>query len=122
MKRILSIAIPFALYIPLLTNAQLINPNDDFTDVAQIALNLLNLMMQTVFALVSLGIIWTTFKYVNALREGAADKAKEFRKILIGAVVGMAVVFTLWGIINLIANTLGWTDVGIPQFRAPSAS
>lgn len=105
--------------MPALASAQLLHSGDSFKDIATLVLKVINYLMQTLFALISLGIIYTTFKYINALKKGDSKTADEYKRIMIGAIIGLAVAFSLWGIITLIANTLGWGRVGIPQFTAP---
>ena len=103
------------LLFPLSSYAQ---SSETFKGIAGEGLNVLTRLMQTVFVLFSFGIIYTTFRYITALREGKG--AEEMRSRLLWAVVGMAVVFSLWAIIYLFANTLGWTaSVGIPAFSRP---
>lgn len=105
--------------LPVISSAQLLNQGDSFRDIATLVLKIVNYLMQTLFALISLGIIYTTFKYINALKKGDSKSADEYKRIMIGAIIGLAVAFSLWGIISLIANTLGWGRVGIPQLSAP---
>jgi ABC-type nickel/cobalt efflux system permease component RcnA len=92
-----------------------------FRDASEVALGVVSALMQTLFALVSLGIIYTVYRYINAVRNGDKD-ATRFRAILIWAIVGLAVAFSLWGIVTLLANTFGWSDVGIPQLEAPTVT
>jgi O-antigen/teichoic acid export membrane protein len=91
----------------------------NFRDAAEFALGVVSTLMQTLFAFISLGIIYTVYRYISAVRKGDKD-AVRFRSMLIWAIVGLAVAFALWGIITLLANTLGWSNVGIPQLKAPT--
>ncbi len=90
-----------------------------FRDVVGLALNIVYYILQTIFALFSLGIIYTVYKYISALNKGDGKTATEMRNRLIWAIVGMAVLFSIWGIIWILANTLGWSNVGVPILRAP---
>ncbi len=105
--------------IPLVSSAQIFQEGDSFKEIIKFILMIVGYLMQTIFALISLFIIWTTFKYINSLRGGDSKAADEYKRILIGAVIGLAVAFSLWGIIEIISNTLGFGAVGIPQFTAP---
>ncbi len=109
------------IFVPLISNAQILAGATTFSDVTRITLRVVYYLMQSVFALITLGIIFVTLKYINALRTG--DKAaNEYRKILVGSIIGLAVAFSLWGLITVISNTLGWNDVGIPILSAPSGN
>lgn len=87
-----------------------------FKGVANFALRIIGNVMATIFALFGLGLIYLVFKYISALRQGSKD-ADTYKNLLIAAIVGMAVLFSLWGIVSLISNTMGF-GFGIPQFQA----
>ncbi len=91
-----------------------------FRDVVGLALTIVNYLMQTIFALFSLGIIFTVYKYISALNKGDGKTAGDMRARLIWGIVGMAVLFSIWGIIYLLTNTLGWSNVGVPVLKQPS--
>jgi hypothetical protein len=103
---------------PMLTSAQQLG---SFRDIIGMALTGSGYVMRSIFALFSLGIIYTVFKYIAALNSGDGKSAGEMRERLIWGVVGMAVLFSLWGIIYLLSGSLGWSEsvVGIPVLKAP---
>jgi hypothetical protein len=103
-------------FLPMTAFAQQLG---SFRDVVGLALNIVYYLMQTIFALFSLGIVYTVYKYITALNKGDGKTAGEMRSRLIWAIVGMAVLFSIWGIVYLLANTLGWQDVGVPLLTAP---
>lgn len=113
----LSLIISSALAIPVLALAAV--QLGSFRDLVGLALTIVAYLMQAVFAIFSLGIIYTVFRYINALNKGDAKVAEEMRNRLIWAIVGMAVLFSLWGIIAIFTGTLGWQNGGIPQLSAP---
>lgn len=118
MKKTFTITL-FTLFPAIASAASLVGLTN-VKDVANTALEVVGFMMQTIFALISLGVIYTVYRYIKALRSGDAKAAVEYRKLLIGAIVGLAVVFSLWGIISLLSNTLGWGSFGRPVLSAPT--
>lgn len=104
------------LVLPIAVSAQTLG---SFRDVVGLALKIVNYLMQTIFAVFSLGIIFTVFKYIMALNKGDGATALQMRQRLIWAIVGMAVLFSLWGIISVLTTTLGWSGAGIPLLTAP---
>lgn len=92
---------------------------DSFKSLVGGALNVVYYLMQSIFAVFSLGIIYTVFKYIVALNHGDAKTAGDMRQRLIWAIVAMAVLFSIWGIIYMLTQTLGWTNVGIPTLSPP---
>ncbi|HXK37614.1 MAG TPA: hypothetical protein VJ579_00915 [Candidatus Paceibacterota bacterium] len=116
MKRTLFL-LPILLTFPAVAFAQ---QYGSFRELVGFALVIVGYLMQTIFALFSLGIIYTVFKYISALNKGDGKTAGEMRLRLIWGIVGMAVLFSLWGIIYIFTNTLGWSEVGIPILKAPT--
>jgi hypothetical protein len=118
MKRKLS-TLSLFLSLPMVASAQQLG---SFKELVGLALTLVGYLMQTIFALFSLGIIYTVFKYISALNAGDGKTAGEMRLRLIWGIVGMAVLFSLWGIIYIFTHTLGWSDslVGVPLLKPPT--
>jgi hypothetical protein len=53
-----------------------------------------------------------------------ADDAKmreSIRSYLLWGVIGIAVVFGLWGLLAILSSTFGWGSVGIPLISPPEA-
>lgn len=121
MNKIRTIAITAAIFLPIIASAQLLPSGASFKSVTELALRVIYYLMQTLFALISLYVVYITWKYIYALKEGDS-KANEYRNRLIGAIIGLAVAFSLWGIITLLSDTLDWTGVGIPEFTAPKVN
>lgn len=116
-----TIAIAIFLALPTVALAQnaLLPDTSKFSDVTDLILKVVYFLMQTLFAVISLAVIYVTWKYIMALNAGDSKTSTEYRKILIGAIIGLAVSFSLWGIIGIFSETLGWRDIGIPQFSEP---
>lgn len=114
MKRtLLSISL---FIVPAVVFAQTIN---SFRDVVGLALQWVTYLMQMIFALFSLGIMYTVYQYISALNKGDSKTSGDMRQRLIWGIVGMAVLFSLWGIIAILTNTLGWSAAGVPLLNAP---
>lgn len=115
------ISIAIFLVLPTIAFAQnaLLSDTSSFKSVTELILKVVYFLMQTLFAVISLAVIYVTWKYIMALNAGDSKTSTEYRKILIGAIIGLAVSFSLWGIIGIFSETLGWRDIGIPQFSKP---
>jgi hypothetical protein len=121
MKKNIIITIAIFLALPAVAFAEkaLLPDASKFSDVTGLILKVVYLLMQTLFAVISLAVIYIAWKYIVALNNGDGKSATEYRKILIGSIIGLAISFSLWGIISIFSETIGWGDVGIPQFSKP---
>jgi uncharacterized membrane protein len=57
--------------------------------------------------LITLGVvyfIWGVIKYVTAKDP---DAQKEARSVMISGIIGLFVIVSIWGLVNLISNTFG---------------
>ena len=70
-----------------------------------------------IFASLVVGIILGVVMFMaNSENE---KKREEIKGYLLWAIIGIAVVFGLWGILAILSATMGWGDVGIPIIRPP---
>lgn len=65
-----------------------------------------NVVVPLIFALAFLTFIWGIFNYFIM---GGADesKQKEGREFVIWGILGMVVLFSVWGLVNVLLNTFG---------------
>lgn len=66
-----------------------------------------------IFALALLVFLWGTVKFIRA--EGSEEKA-EGRKFMLWGIIGLAVMFSVWGLVNILGQTFGVQNV-IPQLK-----
>jgi hypothetical protein len=95
---------------PLAASAAL----NSLKDLLRLFMDFIQFAMAILMALLSLGVIVLTFKYINAARSGKEDKTMRDR--MIWTIVGTAVVFTLWGLVRVLSSTFDIAP-GIPQFH-----
>jgi hypothetical protein len=62
------------------------------------------------FSLCLLYFFWGVAKYIKS-GAGSEKDAKEGRSIITWGVIGMFIVFSIWGIITFIRNELGVPDI-----------
>lgn len=89
----------------------------NFKEVIQIFVQLLRNVFAVFIALIALGVAYGIFMYF-----ASADnerKRTEIKGYLLWAVIGLAVVVSLWGILALLSNTFGWGTPGIPLITPP---
>lgn len=75
-------------------------------------------LVPLIFTLAFVAFIWGVFRYFIA---GGADKEKreEGRKFVLWSVIGFVVMFSIWGIVSLLINSLGFDNnsrPGLPLF------
>lgn len=129
LQRALYVALGFAL--PALAFAQANqsentsgtnNAELDFTRVNSLTNDLLTFLDVTIvpiiFAIAFLIFIWGVFQYfiAGAASEEKRDQGKQF---VMWGLIGFVVMVSVWGLVNLLANTLGFnrdTRPGLPTF------
>lgn len=79
------------------------------------------IVVQLIFTLAFLAFIWGVYRYFIA---GAADeeKRKEGRMFIMYGIIGFFVMFSLWGLVNLLVGAAGFTNNSrpdIPSFSGP---
>jgi hypothetical protein len=70
------------------------------------------------FVSLSVGVAYGIALYfINSDNE---QKREQIKGYLLWAVIGLAVTFGLWGIIQIFCDTLSWCTAGIPLIRPPA--
>lgn len=76
--------------------------------------NVLNPVIGLLFALAMLYFFWGLFKFISNTAD--EDGRAEGKRVIVNGLIGMAVMFSVFGIVRLIVNTLEIGDTqGIPQ-------
>ncbi|MFZ1987508.1 MAG: hypothetical protein WAV21_00520 [Minisyncoccia bacterium] len=72
-----------------------------------------NVAIPLIFAGAFLLIVFGVFRYFIA---GGADeeKRKEGRTFILYGIIGLAVMFSVWGLVNVLVNTFGFDSIGRP--------
>ena len=105
MKKIGIIVASFAL--PLVASAQI----RDVWSIFGFIKRILDTVLPLIIALAVVYFVWGIFKYVMAGDDDAKAAAKD--KIIYG-VVGLFVMISVWGLVNILVNTFGISNQG-PQ-------
>lgn len=94
---------PFALFVPMFAFAQ---DATYFSDILGEIGGLIQAAIPLVFALAFLVFIWGLFK---AFILGGSDPEKqaEGKQLMLWAVIGFAVMVSVWGLVNLVTNIFG---------------
>lgn len=109
--------IAFLAVAPSHANAAPATPTD-FKSFIELFLAVLQGFISLMFASLAVGILYGVVLYmINADNE---KKRTEIRGYLVYAVVGIAVVMGLWGILALLNDTIFGGAVGIPFISAPT--
>ncbi|NNM83897.1 hypothetical protein HKL94_01610 [Candidatus Parcubacteria bacterium] len=64
------------------------------------------IVIPVIFALVFLVFIWGVANYL-LINGGNEDKRAEGRQFILWGILGMVVLFSVWGFVNLLLSTLG---------------
>lgn len=64
-------------------------------------------IVPTIFALAFLVFIYGVVKYFFINNDGDEGKIAEGRKFVSWGIIGMAILFSVWGFVNLLLSTLG---------------
>ena len=102
----------FIVSSPLLVFAQ----TTDLPSLFDALLEILNdYVVPVIFALAFIMFLWGVYRYFIA---GGAneEKVKEGQKFVLWSVIGFVLMFSIWGIINLFINTLGFDTTDRPAF------
>lgn len=100
MKKVLVSVATFALPIMALAQSRVNSIWDLFTIVNRV----LNLLVPLFIALAVVWFIWNVFKYAIA---GDEDKKKEAKTQIIWGIVGIFVMVSVWGLVNILQGTFG---------------
>lgn len=88
-----------------------------FKDLAELFIRAINGVVVVIFSSLVAGLIYGVVLYIaNADNE---KRRTEIKGYLTWGIVGIIVLFGLWGILSILSYSLGWGDVGIVYIRAP---
>ena len=104
------------LLSPVLVWAQI----TDFKSLVNKIIDNINYLVALVIGLAAFVFIWGIFKYFVA---GADEKkVEEAKNVLLFGLLGIFIMFSIWGLVNIIINTFDFgnkTQPTIPQFTKP---
>lgn len=108
--KLLSRVLPIALFAPLFASAQTANLSY-FTSLINSISGIINTLIPIVLALALLMFLWGMFQYFIF---GADDEGKREtgRSYMVYALIGLAVMVSVWGIVNLLISIAGVSTGG----------
>ncbi len=76
-------------------------------------------VINILFVSLSVGLAYGVVLYF--LNSDNEQKREQIKGYLLWGIIGVTVVFGLWGFVKILCDTLGWcTQVGIPRISPPS--
>ncbi|KKQ34924.1 MAG: hypothetical protein US50_C0031G0004 [Candidatus Nomurabacteria bacterium GW2011_GWB1_37_5] len=100
MKRFIKFLIPAAAFVPFAALAQ---TSQTLGGVGLTVLSILNIVLLIVLAIAFLYFVTGVIKYITAKE----DKDKEAaRSVMIYGIIGLFVIFSAWGLIRILQNTI----------------
>ncbi len=85
-----------------------------YGDLVLVVIN--NILVPILFTIAFLVFLWGVFNYFIV---GGADedKRKEGRQFILWGLIGFVVMFSLWGLVNILSNTLGLGGYARPDYQ-----
>lgn len=106
MKKLFTSAYALAFFMPLLALAQFGEIDDFFGDISGF---INNVLIPLLFAIALLMFLYGVFSYF-IIGKNQEDKKSEGRSYMIWSIAGFVVMVSVFGIVNLIAGGLGFSD------------
>ncbi len=106
MKKIVMLLTAFALSFSSSAYAQ-IQGVANTTYIDTWVSKLLTFGQQATTFLMVIATLWFIWTVIGYIREKDATKAKDRKNAMIRGIIGLVVIVTIWGIVRLIATTLG---------------
>jgi hypothetical protein len=106
------------LAVPMVVSAQgLFGENEDLADSGESILTFINsYLVPLIFALALLFFLWGVLKAF--VIKGDEDSRSEGKQYMVWAIVGLVVMVSLWGIVNLLSGALGLDEETITDIPA----
>ena len=108
-KLLIRAATSLAAFTPVVALAQYGQIN---TEIAKVVTFINNVLIPLIFAIALLVFVWGMFKFFIYNTEEEKEKGKE---LAIYAIVAFVLMVSIWGIVNLVANGLGFAGENIDQ-------
>lgn len=86
----------------------------NFRELVDVFLETLSLLVYFIIALTTLTFVYGIILYIS--RADDESKRKEGAKYMMYGIIGLFVMLSVWGLVNLILGTFG-LDLLIPQFN-----
>lgn len=94
------------------------------TDVNSLSAKLLGILNVVSYFLVAIGVLWIVWNIVRYVIGGNPEEKSAHGKNIIWGIVGLFVIVSIWGLVNILTNTFRTTATtqAIPNFGQNSQS
>lgn len=101
------------------SSCTVINTTSKFQDVINYFTCILNnSIIPLIFALALVIFVWGVVQYV--INSGEEAKKEKGRQFMIWGIIGLAVMVSVWGLVNILGNTFGVKTNVLPQVTPPT--
>lgn len=91
-------------------------------NINSLVLKLVQIGNVALYLLIALGFLYVVWNVVMYIIKGSDPAAKaEHIKDVGWGIVGLAIIFSIWGIVNILLNTFFSTSANMPYYNVPSA-
>lgn len=84
-------------------------------DIIYVLLGLSRTIVYLIMALATVYFLWGLVGYIKS--SGDVSAREESRKYIIYGLLGLFVMTGVWGLVEILTNTFGFSGIGIPQIR-----
>jgi len=84
-----------------------------FADLAEIVFEIVELTVPLLSFLAVALFFWGLAKFL--LSEGDESALTSGKHLMFWGIVGILVIFSVWGILSLLATSIGMSNIGLPQ-------
>ncbi len=109
-----TLGILFTFSVPILVSAQISTPTT-FKEFIILLISIVQLAIPVVAALTMLVFFWGLAKFI--FHADNEDKIEEGRKMMFWGVIAIFVMFSVWGLIAFLNNSVFSGGVGIPEIQ-----
>lgn len=89
-----------------------------FKDFANIFVQFIKGIIDILFVSLTVGVGYGVALYfINSDNE---QKREQIKGYLLWAIIGLAVTFGMWGLVQIFCDTLAWCTAGIPYIKPPA--
>ena len=112
MKKIIALIV---VSFPVLASAQAI------TDVNSLTYKLTNIGNTIIEVLIAFAVLYIIFNVVRFIMAGDSEKRDPIRNSIMWGIVGLFVILSIWGLVNILSNTFR-TNTNAPTQSFPTLS
>lgn len=114
---IIAVGLLALFMLPLAVGAQGESPSD-LGGLVDVIISIINgILVPLILAIAFIVFVWGIFKYFIANTDDAKEKGRD---LMVYGLIGFFVIISVWGIVNLLTNTISLE--GNPDFQLPEAS